>query len=67
MRSPKFPGIILTALLITLPSPSLALSLITNRTALDESARVDWGSLATTPPFTFLPNSFLVTSELIFS
>jgi hypothetical protein len=41
--------------------------LITNRTALDESARVDWGSLATTPPFTFLPNSFLVTSELIFS
>jgi hypothetical protein len=63
MRSPKLPGLVLTTLLIAIPSPSLALSLITNRIAFDESDRVDWANLATTPPFTFLPNSFEATSE----
>lgn len=63
MRSLNLSGLVLTTLLIALPSPGLALSLITNRATLGESDRVDWSSLATTPPLTFLPNSFSATSE----
>jgi hypothetical protein len=47
-------GVALTVLLIALPFPSLALSLITNRTALKGNDRVDWSSLANPSlPFTF--------------
>lgn len=56
----------LTALIFALPSPVLALSLFTNRTALKASDLLDWsvlGPIQPPSPFKILPNSFSTSSE----
>ncbi len=55
-------GMAVTALLIVLPAPSQAASLISDRASLEGNDQLNWSSLGFTPPFRFLPNNFSATS-----
>ena len=52
----------LIAIFATFPLPVKAITLVTERTALEGNDRVNWSSLGPTQPFNVLPNSFTATS-----
>lgn len=56
-------GVVLTTLLATLTTPVQAITLITQRTALNGNDYVDWSSLGSVFPPAVLPTSFDATSE----
>lgn len=50
------------AIFATVPLPVKAITLVTERTALESNDRVNWSTLGPTQPFYVLPNSFTATS-----
>ncbi|WP_044204208.1 PEP-CTERM sorting domain-containing protein [Coleofasciculus chthonoplastes] len=57
-------GVVLTTILTTLPTPVQAITLVTQRTALNGNDSVEWSSLGKVFPAAVLPSSFDATSEV---